>query len=71
MFLLQEISRLYSRKDEMCNLSEITQDPEMLRKTQKVFEKLDSYQKSPITDEVVLTVLRTQQLEQEIFTNDD
>ena len=71
MFLVQEITRLRSRQGDICASPEVSQDAEMLQKTQKVFEKLEAYQSSPITDEMVLTVLRTQQLEKEIFENGD
>jgi len=71
MFLVQEITRLRARKQDMCNSPEILKDADMLQKTEQVFEKLEAYQSSPITDDMILAILRTQQLEQEIFENGD
>ena len=69
MFLNDEIGRLKSRLQEALEIEEIKNDGDMIEKTQKVFEKLDDFKNKGIHEHVVLTVLRTQQLEQEIFEN--
>ena len=71
MFLNEEISRLKNRMKEAMLAEEIKEDQAMLEKTEKVCHKLASYKNSGIGEDVVLSILRTQQLEQEIFENGD
>jgi len=71
MFLNDEIGRLKDRLQEALTVDEIKNDAEMVQKTKKVFEKLQEFKNSGIHESVVLAVLRTQQLEQEIFDNDN
>jgi hypothetical protein len=71
MFLNEEIGRLKSRITEALKVEEIESDSEMVAKTNKVFQKLESFTTATVNEDVVLTVLRTQQLEQEIFENGD
>tara|TARA_Y100000034_G_scaffold128680_1_gene183755 strand:- start:70 stop:897 length:828 start_codon:yes stop_codon:yes gene_type:complete len=71
MFLNEEIGRLKSRITEALKVEEIENDSEMTAKTSKVFEKLQSFTTATVNEDVVLAVLRTQQLEQEIFENGD
>ena len=71
IFLNDEIGRLKSRMTEALDIVEIKSDSEMASKANKVFEKLESFKSSTIDDDIVLVVLKTQQLEQEIFENGD
>jgi len=71
MFLNEEISRLKTQMTIASEISEIKSDKEMIDKTQKVFEKLDQFKSETIGNGVVLTILKTQQLEREIFENGD
>ena len=43
----------------------------MLKKTNMILEKLESFSRKPIADEVLLTILKTQALVREIDTNGD
>jgi hypothetical protein len=41
----------------------------MLKKTNVIIEKLENFSKEPISDELLLTVLKTQALVKEIYTD--
>ena len=71
MFLNEEITRLKNSIKDALAVPEIKEDPLMVEKTEKVYKKLDSYKNSEIGEDVVLSILKTQQLEQEIFNNGD
>ena len=43
----------------------------MLKKTEAVVERLASYAKSEITEEVLMTVLKTQSLVEEIYNGNN
>ncbi len=65
-FLNEEVARLKntiaeSRKNDM-----FQQDSEMQRKANQIVEKLDTFKKTEINDDVLLTVLRTQELAKEL-----
>ena len=47
----------------------INSDIDMKEKTNKIIEKLNSFYKQDIDDDVLLTVLKTQKLVKEIFEN--
>ena len=53
------------------NTPQIKEDAEMVNKTDAVIEKLNSFSGTEINDEVLLTVLKTQNLVEEIFTDGD
>ena len=71
VFLNEEITNLKNKLAEAKNLSEIKEDAEMVNKTDAVIEKLNSFSGTEINDEVLLTVLKTQNLVEEIFTDGD
>jgi len=71
IFLNEEISRLKAILKEAKNNEEISADKSMLKKTDTIIEKLESFSRESITDELLLTVLRTQALAKEIDTNGD
>ena len=71
MFLNEEITRL---KKDMVNakkVSEVKEDDEMLTKTNKIIEKLDNFANQDINEDVLLTVMRTQKLVKEIYSDGD
>ena len=66
MFLNSEIARL---KEELANSLDtkvIKEDTDLVEKTNQVLEKLSSFQDKGINESAVLTILKTQQLAQEI-----
>ena len=69
MFLHEEINRLTARLEAAKTVKEINHDEQMLQKTIKVIEKLDSYSKETITEDILMTILRTQSLVKEIYTD--
>jgi len=69
MFLNEEISRLKSRLQEAKNIEEVKSDNSMMRKTDSVILKLDSYSKETVNETILLTVLKTQKLVKEIYSD--
>lgn len=70
MFINNEIGRL---KEALINSStsvnEISKDKDMVQKTNQVVEKLESYSNVNVSDDVLLSVLKTQALVKEIYNN--
>tara|TARA_R110000824_G_scaffold122222_6_gene279099 strand:- start:4552 stop:5382 length:831 start_codon:yes stop_codon:yes gene_type:complete len=71
IFLNEEIGRLKTKLKEARSIDEISRDENMLKKTNMILEKLESFSRKPIADEVLLTILKTQALVREINTNGD
>jgi hypothetical protein len=71
MFLNEEISRLKKKVAAAKGISEFKEDNEMLAKTNKIIEKLDNFASQSINEEVLLTVMRTQELVKEIYSDGD
>jgi hypothetical protein len=69
LFLNEEIKRLITTLEKSYEAEEIKNDKDMVEKTEKIVEKLKSYSDSTITDDVLLTVMRTQQLVKEIYND--
>ena len=69
IFLNEEIARLKAQLREAKNTQEIDTDQNMLKKTNVIIEKLENFSKEPISDELLLTVLKTQALVKEIYTD--
>ena len=69
MFLNEEVTRLKTKLEEAKDVDEIKSDREMLNKTNQVIEKLNSYSKETISEEVLMTVMRTQALVKEIYND--
>jgi len=69
MFLNGEIARLKEALITSSSEGEINQDKEMARKTSEVVEKLETYSNSQISDEILLSILKTQELVKEIYTD--
>ena len=53
------------------NVDAIKNDEEMLNKTNQIVEKLKSFAKSDINENVLMTVLKTQSLVEEIYNGDN
>lgn len=70
-FLNTEISRLKTNLEESKSVDVIKKDEELLNKTKQVVDKLAEFHQVGITEDVVLTVLKTQQLVEEIYTDGD
>ena len=66
-FLNEEVARLKTKLVAAKKVEEIKTDPEMLRKTEEIITKLQSFAKEGITENVLLTVLKTQTLVEEIY----
>ncbi len=71
VFLNTEIARLKDRLEEACNADEIKGDGEMLRKTNDIITKLQSFSEEGINESVLMTVLRTQSLVEEIYNGNN
>ena len=71
VFLNEELSRLKTKLIESKKVEEIKNDEDMLRKTNEVIEKLQSFTTAQITEDVLSTVLRTQSLVDEIYNGDN
>ncbi len=71
MFLNEEISRLKKKMAAAKNTSEFKEDNEMIAKTNKIIEKLGDFATQNINEEVLLTVMRTQELVKEIYSDGD
>jgi len=69
MFLNEEIGRLKNSLQKAKETEEIKSDKSMLEKTDDVISKLDSYSKEAINESVLLTVLKTQKLVKEIYSD--
>ena len=69
MFLNSEITRLKEELTVSLNKEVIKEDKDLIEKTNQVLEKLSSFQMQAASAKVVLTVLKTQQLAEEINTD--
>jgi|GEM_PF-1413078 len=69
MYLNTEIDRLKEQLTNARTVQEISNDQEMSEKLEMVIEKLSSFAQSEINDDVLLTVMRTQNLAKEIHTD--
>jgi len=69
MFLNDEIGRLKEALNKTDSVKEIKEDKDMADKANKIVEKLNSYAKLQITDDVLLTILKTQALVKEIYSD--
>jgi len=71
IFLNNEIERLKSNLQEAENLSYIKEDQDMLKKLKLIIEKLQSFSKETINENILLTVLTSQSLIEEINNGDN
>ena len=70
-FLNNEIGRLKEKLRESCDADEIKNDKDMLQKTEEVISRLEAFSKEGITENVLMTVLKTQSLVEEIYNGDN
>jgi hypothetical protein len=70
-FLNEEIFRLKGAILDAKKKNEFSADLEMIKKADKIIEKLDSFYKQEVDEKVLLTVLKTQQLVKEIENHGD
>lgn len=70
-YLNEEISRLKTAVVDKYDLPEFQDDEEMKAKARAVVEKLQSYSTQPLNEEVLSTVLKTQELVKELCANGD
>jgi hypothetical protein len=68
-FLNEEVKRLKQELSKAADREEISQDKNMLEKTNKVIETLDKLSESIIDEKRILSVLKTQSLVKEIFAD--
>ena len=66
-----EISILKLKIKEAKDISYIQEDDDMLEKTQLVFNKLQKFSKETISESILLTVLASQSLVEEIYNGDN
>ncbi len=71
IFLNNEIERLKLNLQEAENLSYIKEDQDMLKKLKLIIEKLQSFSKETINENILLTVLTSQSLIEEINNGDN
>lgn len=69
IFLNEEIVRLKAQLIEAKATTEIKNDPEMLAKTEEIITRLNEFSQRSIDDELLLTVMKTQSLVKEIYTD--
>jgi|TARA_R110002012_G_scaffold188147_1_gene355240 hypothetical protein len=71
IYLNNEISRLKGKLSEAVNVQEIKNDKEMIGKTNKILDRLSSFAKETINENVLMTVLKTQSLVEEIYNGNN
>mgnify|MGYP003112084314 CR=1 FL=1 len=69
IYLNTEIARLKEQLEGARTMNEISLDVDMGKKLESVINKLSSFAESEINDDVLLTVLKTQSLTKEIYTD--
>ena len=62
----EEIARLKTKLEEAKEIEEIKSDKDMLNKTHQVIEKLNSFAKQNINEELLTTILKAQSLVKEL-----
>ena len=68
-FLNEEIGNLKEALKENCTAEYFNEDPEMTSKAEKVVELLESFKDKQINEELLIKILKTQALVQEIVDN--
>ena len=69
-YLNEEVSRLKERVTESLKMEEVTSDPNMVEKTQKVLEFLESLKDTKLDETVVKKIMQVQSLIREIESNE-
>jgi hypothetical protein len=71
MFLNEEVERLKASVATAKNSAEFQSDETMLERADTVLEKLDSFAQGTISDRTLITIMKTQKLVKEIYTDGD
>jgi len=66
-FLNEEIDRLKEALTSALEIDTVQADSQMIEKTNKIIQKLEGFYEQQVSESVLLTVLKTQALVQEIF----
>jgi hypothetical protein len=69
IFLNEEIGRLKQRLEDAKETEEIKTDKMMVEKTDNIIVKLNNYSKEVISEKLLLTILQTQKLVKEIYSD--
>ena len=69
MFLNEEIGRLKAQLQQATTLNEIRDDEQMVAKAEQIIGRLEELRECNIDDEILLTVMKTQSLVKEIYTD--
>ena len=69
IFLNEEIPRLKESLAKALDTEEVAADEQMIEKTNQVIDRLKSFSQESINESVLLTILKTQQLVKEIYSN--
>tara|TARA_R110002020_G_scaffold191758_3_gene391705 strand:- start:1168 stop:2001 length:834 start_codon:yes stop_codon:yes gene_type:complete len=71
VFLNEEITRLKTKLQEAKEGKEISSDAQMFEGTSAIINKLNSFAEKEMSDEVLLTIMKTQSLVKEIYSDGD
>ena len=69
IFLNEEIPRLREQLENSLETEELSSDSEMQEKTKEIIGRLASFSREQISESLLLTVLRTQKLVKEIYSD--
>tara|TARA_R100000008_G_C3581047_1_gene168532 strand:+ start:365 stop:1195 length:831 start_codon:yes stop_codon:yes gene_type:complete len=69
IFLNEEIARLKTQLKNAKNIAEIKADTDMSNKTNQIVEKLEKFSTEDISDDLLFTIMKTQLLVKEIYSN--
>ena len=69
IFLNEEIGRLKTGLQKATIFNEIKNDKQMLAKTEQIIGRLEELRECAIDDEILLTIMKTQSLVKEIYTD--
>lgn len=69
VFLNEEINRLKDSLTKGLQTQEISSDSQMVEKTNQIIDRLKGFSQEPISEHVLLTILKTQQLSKEIHSD--
>ena len=70
IYINNEVTRLKESLRKAIEVEEISNDPDMMRKTNSVIQKLETfYNFNTLNESTLLTILKTQELVKEIYSN--
>ena len=71
IFLNEELKRIHSAVEDSLKLKEVKEDPEMLSNTKKILEKINTVNISDLNEELLLSILKLQDLVHEYQSDDN